>query len=63
MKKLIKKFKKLFLIVLCVLVALCIFQWYEQSQNRCSITKTTFTENSYENTLAHLTTHICKHTH
>ena len=46
MKKLIKKFKKLFLIVLCVLVALCIFQWYEQSQDRCSITKTTFTENS-----------------
>ncbi len=39
MKKLIKKFKKLFLIVLCVLVALCIFQWYEQSQDRCSITK------------------------
>ena len=46
MKKLIKKFKKLFLIVLCALVALCIFQWYEQSQDRCSITKTTFTENS-----------------
>ena len=46
MKKIIKKFKKLFLIVLCVLVALCIFQWYEQSQDRCSITKTTFTENS-----------------
>lgn len=45
-EKLIKKFKKLFLIVLWVLVALCIFQWYEQSQDRCSITKTTFTENS-----------------
>ncbi|MFR6124229.1 MAG: hypothetical protein ACLUIB_15835, partial [Faecalibacillus intestinalis] len=26
--------------------ALCIFQWYEQSQDRCSITKTTFTENA-----------------